>query len=290
MENFNFNDGDPFLKYDALKNIEKSMSSGRKIFRFLKWMDDIKGIYYYIIFKDTSVRNIFKALMNLSSMFYHLFDNLVWTSNMGVISEYLAGEVKLKNIKNVFSFLRNLIKITIDILKLNSLFVINKKNEEEVQEAFDKKVENFQTHLHKKLLDQAIIVRSKVRGKMIDVVHSFLRICMLIYSLKLEPFYSNLHPIFAGFCGTIHSLISLYKALYDEDNNPLNNKFNDSKIKIKTLGKDYKNKVSLEDIIHEIDEQPENRILDDNYFDNYYVDFNKDFPIESKNLIKGNIK
>ncbi len=230
--------------------------------------------------------------MNLSSMFYHLFDNLVWGANVGVISEYLVGDIKLKNTKNVFSLLRNLIKIIMDIYKFNSLYVIHRKNQEEVYEAFEKQVENFETDMHKKLLDGVILFRSKLRRKFLDIIHSFLRICMLFYSLKFEPFYSNLHPIFTGLCGMLHSLISLYKALYDnndnlskENSNAASGTKNNLNINLEKSKSKLKKRRSLEDIIYEIDELPENTIMDDHYFDNYYVDFNKDFPIHPKDII-----
>jgi hypothetical protein len=271
------------------------MSGGRKIFRFLSWIEDIKQIYYYIIYKDTSIRNLFKALMNIFSMFYHLFDNFVWGANVGVISEYLVGDIKLKNTKNAFSLLRNLIKIVLDIYKFNNLYVIYKKNQEEVYEAFEKRVENFQTDLHKKLLDGVILFRSKLRRKILDIFHSFLRISMLVYSLKFEPFYSNLHPIFIGCCGMLHSLIALYKAVYENNNLTKENLegvgTRNSSIRINNINNcekpknKFKKKRSLEDIIYEIDELPENTILDNHYFDNYYVDFNKDFPTHPKDII-----
>jgi hypothetical protein len=46
-------------------------------------------------------------------------------------------------------------------------------------------------------------------------------------------------------------------------------------------------KKSLEDVIHELDETPDGstNILDDNYFNNYYIDFNKDFPTDPKEII-----
>lgn len=277
---------EPLQRHIALKNVEKSMSNGRKIFRFLKWMEDIKEIYYYIIFKDTSVRNILKALMSLSSMFYHFFDNLVWGSNVGVISEYFVGDIKLKNTKNIFSLIRNLIKIIMDIYKFQFLYEINCKNQEEVQEAFEKKVENFQTDLHKKLLIQTIEVRSKLRNKLLDIIHSFLRSIMLIYSIKIEPFYSNLHPIFNGLCGMIHSIISLYKVFFDLETQKafgsnLNNNMKQTK---------KNKKQSLEDIIDEIEEATEKTILNDDYFDNYYIDFNKDFPTDSKDSLYNKIR
>jgi hypothetical protein len=281
------NNVDPFKKYENLKNVEKSMSQGRKIFRFLKWIEEIKLIYYYIVFKDTSIRNLFKALMNLSSMFYHIFDNLVWGSNVGIWSEYLAAEIKLKNTKNSFSLIRNLIKIVLDFYKFKSLYFINRKNEEEVFEAFEKRVEQFKPEVHNKMLIQHMEVRARLRIKVIEVVHSFLRICMLVYSLKIDPFYSNLHPIFAGFCGMLHSFLSLYKALYDpvDTGKQIGSKVkseNDIKKHNKT-----KSRRSLEMIISEIDEyQTYERLLDEEYFKDYYLDFNKDYPENPKNLLK----
>lgn len=243
------------------------------------------------------MRNIFKALMHLSSMFYHIFDNLVWSSNVGVISEYFVGDIKLKNTKNSFSLLRNLIKIVMDINKFKSLYVVNKKNEEEVYEEFEKNVENFKTHLHSKLLTQMIEVRGKLRRKVLDIIHSTLRICMLIYSLKFEPFYSNLHPILAGFCGMVHSVISLYKVLYD--NKDCISSTSTFKKTLSGLGRGktfekgkMKKRKSLEEIIDEMDEvNNETTILDYNYFINYYVDFNKDFPTDPRDIIsKGSFK
>jgi len=265
------------------------MSNGRKIFRFLKWIEDIKEIYYYIIFKDTSIRNLLKALMSLSSMFYHIFDNLVWGSNVGLISEYLVGEIKLKNTKNMFSLLRNLVKIIMDIYKFQNLVEINSHNEEEVRQAFEKNIENFQTDAHKKLLIETIELRSKIRNKLLDIIHSFLRCIMLIYSLKIEPFYSNVHPIFNGLCGMMHSIISLYKIFFDvETRNALGSNLNF--LNKNTLQGKKNRKKSLEDIIYEIEETNENTIFKDNYFENYYTDFNKDFPTNCKDSLYNKIK
>jgi len=37
-----------------------------------------------------------------------------------------------------------------------------------------------------------------------------------------------------------------------------------------------------------IDRIPNKNIFDDNYFDNYYIDFNKDFPIFPELVLKAN--
>ena len=276
------------------------MSSGRKIFRFLKWIENVKGIYYYIIYKSPSLRNMFKALMAISSFFYHLFDNLLWASNLGLLSEYLVGEIKIKNTKNVFSLLRNIIKIFMDIIKFKDLFYINKKNEEEVYEVFEKRVENFESNIYDKVLVYTLEVRKKLRTKLFDIVHSFLRICMLLFSLKLEPFYSNLHPIFIGFCGSVHSIIALYKSLQEPELNEeekLKNKKknekenvnnNNNSQDIKPLPKLRKRK-SILMILDEDDENHNNskiNIFSDGYFKDYYIDFNKDYPTDPTQVLK----
>lgn len=271
------------------------MSSGRKIFRFLKWIENVKGIYYYIIYKQPSLRNMLKALMAISSFFYHLFDNLLWASNLGLLSEYLVGEIKIKNTKNFFSLLRNIIKIFMDISKFKDLFYINKKNEEEVYEVFEKRVENFESNIYDKVLVYTLEIRKKLRIKLFDIVHSFLRICMLLFSLKLEPFYSNLHPIFIGFCGSVHSIIALYKTLQDPDLNEEEKLKNKKKLEEQKSNTpdDFKAKLprrkSLLLMLDENDKSHamlKNNIFSDGYFKNYYIDFNKDFPMDPVNVFK----
>lgn len=282
-----------------MKNVEKSMSSGRKIFRFLKWIENVKIIYYYIIYKPPSLRNMFKALMAISSFFYHLFDNLLWASNLGLLSEYLVGEIKIKNTKNFFSLLRNIIKIFMDIHKFKDLYSINKKNEEEVYEVFEKRVENFESNIYDKVLIYTLEIRKKLRIKLFDIIHSFLRLCMILFSLKLEPFYSNLHPIYIGFCGSVHSIISLYKTLQDPDFNEeekLKNKkqmekqkYNKSNLESGELKAKIPKRKSLLLILDENDENQnkfKHNIFSSGYFKNYYIDFNKDFPIDPKHVLK----
>jgi hypothetical protein len=247
------------------------MSAGRKILRFLNWFEDLKEIYYYLIYKSTSVRNLFKALMSISSFFYHIFDNLVWASNTGLLTEYLVGEIKFKNTKNLFSLFRNLIKIVMDFYKFKSLYFINSKNEEEVLQVFDNKVENFKTEIHNRLVTETLKIRYKLRYKVLDLVHSFLRINMLLYSLKIEPFYSNLHPIFIGLCGMLHSIISMYKNItdYKDDSNE----------------KGVERNTSILDIIINDNIVNKGKIFEPNYFETYYIDFNKDYPMDPEKVI-----
>lgn len=222
--------------------------------------------------------------MAICSFFYHVFDNLVWCNNVGVIGEYFVGEIKLKNTKNLFSLMRNVIKLVMDFYKFKSLYLINRKNEEEVYEAFEKRVENFKAEIHNRMLTQTLEVRVKLRMKVLDIVHSFLRISMLLYSLRLEPFYSNLHPIFTGLCGMAHSIIALYKVLLEDSGDQVKGFTSTLKIE-KNMSSNKKKKQSLEFIIREEEEDVKVKILDEAYFNNYYVDFNKDYPTEPKKVI-----
>jgi hypothetical protein len=208
--------------------------------------------------------------MSLSSFFYHIFDNFVWSNNVGVMGEYFVGDIKHKSLKNFFSLLRNLIKIVLDFYKFKSLYSINRQNEEEVSEVFDKRVENYHTEMYNKMLTHTVEVRVKLRKKILDILHSFLRISMILYSLRTEPFYSNLHPIFIGLCGMIHSIISLYK-------------------KFQHLGKNKQiehHRSTLHVLVDENEVIAKRKmIFDEDFFENYYIDYNKDYHIDPKKII-----
>ena len=91
---------------------------------------------------------------------------------------------------------------------------------------------------------------------------------MLSYNLKIDPLYRLTHPIFIGFLGVIHASISIYKNLSKSD---FTNTYS-------IYGFSERNVSSLEKLL--IDEKSDYYyILEEDYFDNYYIDFNKDFQI-----------
>lgn len=181
------------------------------MFRFLSWFDNLKLIYYYLFFKKESVfDNVLKALMNLCSLYYHLTDNLVWYANLGIISEYLIGNVSLKSIKRIFSLIRNFIKLYLDIKRYRSLSLIVDGEIPECQ-----------------LKDQIQLSKALI-------VHDLLRILILFSELSIKPF-SLIAPILIDSFCVVDSLISLYKLLRQftiEDENAVIQKM-DSLCKIK---------------------------------------------------------
>jgi len=62
------------------------MTSGRKIFRFLKFIQDLNKLLDYSN-RNFSISNILKVCMLLSATFYHILDSLVWVNNIGLIGK-----------------------------------------------------------------------------------------------------------------------------------------------------------------------------------------------------------
>ena len=84
------------------------MSSGRKIFRFLKFIEDIKQLYTFLFQTPTAIR-ILKVLMCLSSLFYHVMDNVVWAVNVSIIDEYIIGEIRWNMTMKFFALIRKIL-------------------------------------------------------------------------------------------------------------------------------------------------------------------------------------
>ena len=70
------------------KKVVKNVSSGRKVFKFLKFIDEIKNIADLLAGKADKHGVVVKILglfARLCGFFYYLLDNVVWFSNMGMI-------------------------------------------------------------------------------------------------------------------------------------------------------------------------------------------------------------
>ena len=73
------------LSVRVATRIEQSMSNGRKIFRFLKFLDEIKSIKKALSSKKPIWLKVMMTLSNISSFFYYLLDNILWGINIGVL-------------------------------------------------------------------------------------------------------------------------------------------------------------------------------------------------------------
>ena len=252
------------------------MSSGRKIFRLLKFLEDLKKLFIYF-YKTPDAVKILKGMILLSGFFYHIMDNLVWGVNVGILNEFLVGDIRYKMSKNFFSLIRNWIKLIMDCIKIKKYVSYDKFNEEEIISKFNKEMSSFKINSNYNTIKQTLENRAKIRMKTLDIIHSSLRICMISYNLKLEPLYSISHPVYIALFGLSQVSISIFKHL----------------VKISEYSNTYSiyghfeiNKSSsLEKLLIDTNLN-EDQIFRPDYFDHYYIDFNKDYSEKSEKIIK----
>ena len=190
------------------------MSSGRQIFRFMKFVEDL-GKLYEKLQKPLSFNIILQSCVIVAGLFYHVFDSIVWMSDIGLIGKYIFEKVKWKNSKDFSALWRSIIKIVLCSIDLKDLYYDYKQTSEEIQLAFSDIIDSdkFKNEINRKLIKHAINISAKIRLQLLNILGSFTKILTSAYSLKIEPYYSNSHPLFISFCGFVHSILSFTKEL-----------------------------------------------------------------------------
>lgn len=266
------------------------MSNGRKIFGFLKFIEDLKKFYSYLFDSSFDFINILKAFTILSSCFYHFLDNLVWASNVGMISRIITGNLNWKTSKNFFSLLKNFIKIITNFIDLKEC----------LQATFETSEKDLIDLDDEKILNEMLKNRSTIRTISLDIIQLLIKLTTLSHSLKVFPFYSDLHPIFISLLGIVYSLISIFK-LYYKNKEVQKKMLRCLKKSNEYLSCNQVNSMSQNNLAQNhftriksfecslLDKQPNHRLIcDENYFDNYYVDFNTDYPTTTENVLRPN--
>ena len=202
-----------------IRRIEKSMSNGRKIFRFLKFVEDIKKFLQITYESSYNFENILKAFISLTGCFYHFLDNLVWASNVGMINRVFTGDINWKSSKNFFSVMRTSIKLFTALMDFKTTYY----------DSFVKKDNQIQNDKLEKLVNVTIKNRSKLRMLTVDIMQYVLKLLSLMYSMKIEPFYNWLHPIIVSLCGIIFCTLSIFK-IYVKINKNQKQSYNNYKI------------------------------------------------------------
>lgn len=91
------------------KRVIEQLSSGRKVFKFLKFVDEFKNIFD--LFLKEKKHGFFVFLVELvgkvCGFFYYLLDNVVWIANIGMIKKFVFKNVKWKRIKDLFTLVKN---------------------------------------------------------------------------------------------------------------------------------------------------------------------------------------
>jgi hypothetical protein len=70
------------------KKVVKNISSARKVFKFLRFVDEIKNISDIVADKENKNGVVVKLLAlvaRICGFFYYILDNMVWFSNMGMV-------------------------------------------------------------------------------------------------------------------------------------------------------------------------------------------------------------
>ena len=66
------------------KNIRTNLKNGRKIFKFLKSVDEIKAMRHLIQKCDWSVLWILRMLSKIFGSLYYALDNIEWLTSLGL--------------------------------------------------------------------------------------------------------------------------------------------------------------------------------------------------------------
>lgn len=92
--------------------IRGTMKNTRKIFKFLKWIDQIASIIKNIESKKPLYLKVVQILEHLMAFFSNFFDNLIWAINTDIITIWYASKLKtFKGSKYRFSLGKIIFKL-----------------------------------------------------------------------------------------------------------------------------------------------------------------------------------
>lgn len=168
----------------ALKT-KDSMKSARKIFKFLKFIDELHSMYKLLDSNKPIYMRLLKLFAHIATFFHNIVDNLLWGINIGVLSSVYDQKTKKKwkAMKHTFSLFRIIFKL----LLYNFSFQIRNKEIRDVlvqlRPLKDELIREDSTG-HELCL-QYLKMRGEMRFELLDSVIMLLRIVMLVRRLKL---------------------------------------------------------------------------------------------------------
>mgnify|MGYP001806893600 CR=1 FL=1 len=98
------------------KALEDNLSSGRKIFRLLLFLNEINELNEII--KNKKMKLLLKYMKVFSSFCsfnYYLFDNIVWLAQLGIFNKFIISNFKWKKLKDIFSLWKTMVEVLISI-------------------------------------------------------------------------------------------------------------------------------------------------------------------------------
>ncbi|CDW74045.1 transmembrane protein [Stylonychia lemnae] len=200
------------LSVNRAKSIEDNISNGRKIFRFLLFLNEFNELHLILKNKKTGILlKVLKIMSSICSFYYYLFDNIVWFTQIGILNKFILSNFKWKKFKDLFSLWKTILEIIISIY----VVTIKQKKEKEILNMLidlycNKKImPNTQCCA---LLRKLIVIRRKIRFHQMEVFIYSMRMIMLISSLKLIG-HRYLDPIFVSICGLLQAISVVFKSL-----------------------------------------------------------------------------
>ena len=198
------------------KSIKKTMSQGRKIFRLLKFMDEIVNVdAHWKMMKTADLIVSLQCINDFFSFWYYVIDNVVWAASIGLISKYIARlQIKWKAIKDSISLVRNLIDVVMCVI----ILVKSKTIENKLRSTLRHKL--MQQPLYEgsrsySTMEEVLEVRREQVYRVIDLLQNWLRIVMLFHQLGLPGHRLISRPLVAV-CGLVQSLLSVFKMMYEK--------------------------------------------------------------------------
>lgn len=193
-----------FDSYQRSKRVKDNLSSGRKVFRLLKFSDEIANIIAHARGpnKNNFLQEILFYSSGICSFFYYLLDNIIWLSSKKF---KLLGKIK-----DIFSLMRCLFEICKWLYELaNDL-----KKEETILKKLGLYDDCFisETEESYKLIKDLIVLRRQMSFYVLELITNVLRTFMLYKSLKLMGSV-YLDNIFVELCGVFSSFFALLKSV-----------------------------------------------------------------------------
>lgn len=199
----------------SAKSIESSMSNGRKMIRFLRFLDEVGAVERLIEnTKAWSVVPVLKMMSHAASFLYYVLDNFVLASSIGIISKFIATiNIKWKNTKDMTSFARCVLEVVIVGLTLRetrqSIRVAEIQLRSGHQTTLNIQSKNFE------ILAKLLANRRRLRFMYLDLLQNCLRLLMLVKALGL-PGSKHLSSIFLAGVGVTTSALAVFKILTEQ--------------------------------------------------------------------------
>jgi hypothetical protein len=190
------------------------MKNTRKIFKFLKFVDQLTAILKNVESKKPLYLKVVTILENLMAFFSNLFDNMIWAINTGILSMWYGERLRwLEANKYFFSMLKIIFKMLANNYKHQSRVKVMGEIVHELKPYCQDPIS-----LHNCTYDlckQYLKHREEIFVEGMDLAVMGLRVVMLTRKLKL-PGHTFVTKILYSCCGLISTLLSAYKMFMDQ--------------------------------------------------------------------------